>query len=361
MYSFTKYISRLFAEYLAISWIAFISLLQIFDLLANSEEITKRFPGMLSALFTYSIWRIPEISTFVLPFAVLLALLLTLGRLERNHEIMAFKAAGAPYSFVLLSLLPSIAIVSIVHFYLGDVAVPSSIVYLDQHGLRIDKEKEKEGNEPLWRRDGNTIIQIGATREDGNFLSNVTIYERDNAGKLLRKIDVRQMRYRQSKQDWLLEDVYFFTLSHGEEATQDWEAQYEWKSSLSPADFAELSERPEGLSLGQIASYAFGEKTGPRPDYFYSTWFFRRLIIPVSSFLMILLAAPVSQNLQNRNRNLVYGIASGFALGFLYFIADGLSLSLGESGVLPPILAASIPIFVFGSVGGLVLIRAEGY
>ncbi len=43
--------------------------------------------------------------SFLTPFAVLLATLMTLGRLERDNEILAFKAAGAPYNAVLLSFL----------------------------------------------------------------------------------------------------------------------------------------------------------------------------------------------------------------------------------------------------------------
>ena len=316
---------------------------------------------MISALLTYSIWRIPEIATFVLPFAVLLALLFTLGRLERNNEIMAFKAAGAPYFFVLLAMIPSITAVAILHFLLIDKMVPISLGYLDAHGLRIDKSDKTNEKDLLWRRDGNTIIRIKDTQEEGNMLNNVTLFQRDENGILRVKIDAQSAIYQAKDQNWLLENVHFLTLQIGQEEHQNWMETFEWQSALTPSDFAQLSERPEGLNFNQISSYAFGEKTGPRPDYFYSTWFFRRLILPLSSFLMILLAAPVAHSLQNRNRSLVYGIASGFVLGFLYFISDGLSLSLGESGVLPPLMAASIPILVFGSIGGLALIRAEGY
>jgi lipopolysaccharide export system permease protein len=54
-------------------------------------------------------------------------------------------------------------------------------------------------------------------------------------------------------------------------------------------------------------------------------------------------------------------MAIGFILGFLYFIADGLVMSLGETGAVPPVLAAWMPIVVFASVGGAWLIRLEGY
>ncbi len=45
-------------------------------------------------------------------------------------------------------------------------------------------------------------------------------------------------------------------------------------------------------------------------------------------------------------------MAIGFGLGFLYFISDGLVMSLGETGAVPPVVAAWLPILVFASVGG---------
>ena len=55
------------------------------------------------------------------------------------------------------------------------------------------------------------------------------------------------------------------------------------------------------------------------------------------------------------------GVTIGFCLGFLYFLTDGLVLALGETGAVPPLLAAWLPIVLFAAIGGAWLIRQEGY
>lgn len=362
MIAFVKYITGVFLEYLIIVWFGFTALLQIFDLLSNSGEIVDRFPGSLSALLIYSLWRLPEIASFLLPFSVLMALLLALSRMEKNNEILAFKAAGGPYSFILFSLLPSVLGIALLHFALSDQVVPFSIAQLEKNGMNIEKKhkRDQEGI-PLWRRDGTTIVRVADVGKDGNLLVGVSVFERDRKGGLISRSFADRAIYHASDTYWELQNIRTVTLDTGEQGKQYIESSAIWRSGLTPNDFADLSERPQGLPISQITPYASGDKIGARPAYFYQTWLFRRLFLPFTSLLMILLAAPVASSLQIRGRNLAYGIGAGFLLGFLYFIADGLSTSLGESGALPPILAAGMPLLIFASLGGIALIRAEGY
>jgi lipopolysaccharide export system permease protein len=134
-----------------------------------------------------------------------------------------------------------------------------------------------------------------------------------------------------------------------------------WQTRLSPAEFSNLVEVPQAMSLHKIWTFINNDQIGVRPSYFYETWLQKRIAIPVGSVLMILLAAPVAQSLQRRGRSLAGGIAIGFGLGFLYFITDGLVMSLGESGAVPPFFAAWLPPLLFASLGGIMLIRLEGY
>ena len=62
-----------------------------------------------------------------------------------------------------------------------------------------------------------------------------------------------------------------------------------------------------------------------------------------------------------RDKGVASGMAIGFGLGFLYFISEGLVQSLGESGAVPPFFAAWLPALLFASIGGLWLIRLEGF
>jgi lipopolysaccharide export system permease protein len=51
--------------------------------------------------------------------------------------------------------------------------------------------------------------------------------------------------------------------------------------------------------------------------------------------------------------------AVGVGIGFVYFIVDGISLTMGELGFVRPWLAAWLPIFAFGSLAVVMTLRSE--
>jgi lipopolysaccharide export system permease protein len=73
---------------------------------------------------------------------------------------------------------------------------------------------------------------------------------------------------------------------------------------------------------------------------------------------MPLLAASAAFGLARSGRVLLRAVI-GMALGFSYFLADNLSLALGNTGAYPPFLAAWAPFFLFLLIGEFVLVRQE--
>jgi lipopolysaccharide export system permease protein len=170
-----------------------------------------------------------------------------------------------------------------------------------------------------------------------------------------------EAQYDTKQRRWILNDVWTTSIvpDHPSQATHN--DTMIWNTSLTPAEFSNLIELPQAMTLAKIWSFATSQDVGVRPTYFYEAWLQKRFALPMSSILMILLAAPVAHSLYRRDRGVAAGMAIGFGLGFLYFISDGLVMSLGETGAVPPVVAAWMPILVFASVGGAWLIRLEGY
>src|SRR3954466_6460577 len=144
MSTFSRYILRVFFMQMLLLLISFTALLQVFDLLSNSLEVLNRGDGHFSALALYAVLRLPEIVSFLTPFSVLLATLMTLGRLERDNEILAFKASGAPYNAVLLSFVPAVLLVGIGHFLLADQVVPRAINAMVRRDIYIDRASKSD-------------------------------------------------------------------------------------------------------------------------------------------------------------------------------------------------------------------------
>jgi lipopolysaccharide export system permease protein len=290
-----------------------------------------------------------------------MAALMTLGKLERDNEILAYKASGAPYNAVLLAFLPAVIVVAVAHFILADQIVPRAINELVRLDIYVDRISKADDTSSVFIQDGMSVVEVVQVDKFGSVLKQVRIYSRDGKGVLTEQRQATEAHYDSKRHEWTLLDVWTTKIvaNHGTQAT--FAPVEEWTTALTPAEFSNLIELPQAMSLVKIWDFATSADVGVRPTYFYQAWLQKRIALPISSILMILLAAPVAHSLYRRERGLAAGMAIGFGLGFLYFVSDGLVMSLGESGAVPPTVAAWMPILVFASVGGAWLVRLEGY
>lgn len=363
MMTFTRYALKTFLWNFCVLWISFTSLLQIVDLLNNSDEVLDRHPRDVGAVMEYAIWRLPELAVFLIPFSVLMAALLSLAKFERSNETLALKSAGAPYYQILLAFLPAVGIVAILHFTLTDQIVPRAINHMMERDLYVDKKSKNDDEEDqrVWVQDGDMIVEVGQVEKQGTELFNMRLYQRDELGNITHQRFVRHATFDITSRKWTLEKIEDTKVIPGKPTEVSSIETEPWDTKLGPQEFSELIEQPQAMETRRLWSFATSEQIGVRPTYFYETWLQKRVALPVSSILMILLAAPVALSFGRRDKGVASGMAIGFGLGFLYFITEGLVLSLGESGAVPPFFAAWLPTLLFASIGGLWLIRLEGF
>lgn len=358
-----RYVSRTLLGHLAMTFIGFVALLQILDLLNSADDVIQRH-GSWSAVARYALLRLPELASFILPFAMLIATLLMLAKLARSNEIMALKSSGLSFYRLLLSLTPITLLIGLLHFLISDQVVPRTAQALQEWDAAADAAgatqggKAQGGNDPgVWVRDGSSFIHIDAIVAEGTELRGVTVLER--SGNVLSKRLLAE-RGVFGGTGWRLLDVQVLSLAEGEDRRPQHLAEMPWETSLTPGHLADLAADPAKLSLAEVWRFVASPDVGSRPVDFYETWLLRKAAIPFVTLMMVLLAAPVAQGMQ-RHGGLGTGLAVGVGIGFLYFVADGLLLALGEIGTIPPVVAAWSPTILFGAVGVSVLLKIEGY
>jgi lipopolysaccharide export system permease protein len=366
MMTFTRYALKTFMWNFVLLWVSFTSLLQIVDLLNNSDEVLDRHPGDAGAVIEYAIWRLPELAVFLIPFSVLMATLLSLAKFERGNETLALKSAGSPYYLILLTFLPAITIVAGLHFAMTDQVVPRAIEHLMSKDLYVDKKSKKdkaddEEDQKVWVLDGDVVVAVAVVDNQGLDLFDVWLYQRDQAGNIVHQRFAQHAGYDVATMQWSMEGIEDTKILAGRGTEVTSLSTAAWDTTLGPEEFSELIERPQAMTTARLWEFATSAQVGVRPTYFYETWLQKRFAQPVSTILMLLLAAPVALSFGRRDKGVASGMAIGFGLGFLYFISEGLVLSLGESGAVPPFFAAWLPALLFASIGGLWLIRLEGF
>src|SRR5262249_45955010 len=130
----------------------------------------------------------------------------------------------------------------------------------------------------------------------------------------------------------------------------------DWKTEIRPHAFDWLATLPKELPVERLWRFINNPDLASRPIYYYSTWLYERLSLPLKSVLMLLLAAPAAQVLRRRS-GLGPALALGFGIGFLFFVIDGVAVTMGEAGKLPPMFAAWISTIIFVSGGAALLLQ----
>jgi len=378
-----RYASLSLLNHLALTLSGFVAFLLLLDLMNRGDEVVQRHGKSALALAKYAALRLPDLASFILPFAVLIAALLMLAKLARNNEIMALKASGLSFYHLLLSLVPAALLVGLLHFLLSDQVVPRTARILEQwdaaaqpaapagkSAADTSAPTSPSGSVTLtapspgpsqsieWIRDGDSFVRIEAVLADGKELHGVTIFERKAHAALSERLLAERARF--DGTGWRLINVRKLSLADGQDRKPERVAEMPWQTSLTPDHLADLTTDPATLSMAEVWRFVSHPDVGSRPVDFYETWLLRKIALPLVTIMMVLLAAPVSQGLQ-RHGGLGAGLAVGVGLGFLYFVADGLLMTLGEMGTIPPMIAAWSPTMLFAAIGISALLKIEGY
>jgi lipopolysaccharide export system permease protein len=354
-----RYLSNLFLRRLVLIVFGFAAMALLFDVLNNADTIEKRYGDGFMIVPRYMLFRLPEMVGLITPFATLLAALLTLLGLAQQNEVLAFKAAGMSFYRMLLLLMPATALVALAHVAVADQLTPWAKKRLARYEVEKptdDETNPRDQDKGIWLRDPNYIVNVTNVQREGRYLSGVALIRRDASANIVERIVASGARYQRGK--WKLENVITQTIDPSGPTTERL-ADWMWQSPLRPADFFNLAAVATQFTARELLVLRTGVSVGTRPSYTYDTWLQRRLALPAVIFVMLVLAAPVAQA-RVRMSSLGARLAAGVALGFLFFITDGVAQALGESGAVVPLIAAWAPPIIFASVAGSILLRIEG-
>jgi len=351
------YMARMFLVRIFAVLTVLVLVLQTLDLLGQSGDILA-YPGNGEAqLWTYVSLRVPQLIDSFLPYAVLLATIITLATLNQNSEVIAMKAAGLSAHQVLAPLLIAGLGIALVAFAFNDRVVTHANATLalweDAQYGPIPKDTRVKTN--VWVRDGNDIIQAGSVSGYGpaTELGKVAIYRRDAIGGL--KEIIRSDIAGYNGAGWRLADAQAFDVLTGK--VRDL-GTVDVASGVNPDQFTLSKVNADGLSFVELRQAIADLRSASRPTGSLEATFWHKFSGPLSDVLMPLLGAVAAFGLA-RSGQLFLRAVIGMALGFTYFVADNFALAIGDLGAYPPLLAAWAPFLLFLMVGELVLIRTE--
>jgi len=359
-----EYVVREFLNIFFLVLIAFILLILVFTVFDLLGDILRNRIGW-STVGEYLINLTPSMLYQIAPLAVLIAVLVTFGVLNRNSEIVAMKATGISLYRLVVPIVAISAILAVSLFLFDEFYLPQA--NQRQEALRsIIKGRPPQtflNPEQKWifgqPRPGepDRIFYYQFFDRDRNEFANLSIFEFDpSTFALSRRIFASRATWDQAAGSWRFLNGWEREID-GASVTGYSEFQQTTFPEIheDPGYFEKESLQSQEMNFGQLQRY-IGDLTQSGFDTMklrVALW--HKLAYPFIAVVMAVLAIPFALSMGRRGS--LEGIGMAIAVALAYFVVDGLFGALGNVNYLPAALAACSSDVLFGLVGGYLLLR----
>ncbi len=340
-------------HYLGLLILCLTGLVTIYLVIDFFEKLRRflRHDAELTSMLMYFIYKIPDISFQLVPFAVLMASLLAIGLLNRTHEITAMRSCGVSLLHVTMPFLAVAGFVTVIQ--LGSTAVVIPLANAKAEYIRTVEIRKKPQplaftSENLWLyiRD-NELMHVQQVDPTGARLHHVTLYRlndqftletlltADGAAFADGEWTLRDAAQRVIEPDGSVEFIHWMTLP--------------LKLSLTPDDLMTWNAlEPEHMTLNQLGTHIehLRQEKNSVTKFLLDYW--RRVAFAFVPLIMTILGVSIGLlEIGTRTVSVGKGIGQALSLSFLFWATNSVSLTLGKSGALFPLVAAWIACVMF--------------
>lgn len=313
-----------------------------------------RHDAELTSMLLYFFFKIPDISFKLAPFAALMASLLAISILNKNHEITAMRSCGFSLLHIAAPFLAVAVVVTIILFAFTAIVIPLGNAKAEQiKTVEIQKKPQPLAftAENLWLRiQNNTIMNVKHVSPDGHQLQSIRLYRLDPDFQLKEILSAESVDYFDG--GWTMKNVVQRTMTpHGPVQIKQ-RPHLPLELSLTPEDLQTwISIEPEHMTLAQLWDHIQHLKHEGHNISGFLTDYWGRIAFCFVTLIMTILGVSLGlRGLGSRTSSVAKGIGQALGVSFLFWTTHSVGIALGRSGALMPILAGWIASFMFLSV-----------
>ncbi len=347
----SRYVTR---EYLKVFSLSLTGLIFIYVVVLFFQKVDLfiKHQAPFWLIFEYLLYKIPEvIFQWTLPYAVLVATLLTLGTFSRHSEITAMKAGGVSLYRITIPLFIIALLISFFSFLGNEYIVPLSNQKTRMLlSVKVRKEEQTSlfKNYKIWYHGDRGIFNIQLLDSKEKVLKGVTLYQFDDQFRCTQRIDAREAKWIDGK--WKLYRGAIREFGKGGTIRTIPYAELELNLSEDWESFQKIERKAGEMSYTELRDYIQKIQVSGYDATRYLTDLYAKLSYPFLNLIMVMIGIPFALK-TGRSGGIALSIGVSVTIGFLYGVTFYVFLSFGKSGMLPPLLAAWSPTFLFGLAG----------
>jgi LPS export ABC transporter permease LptF/LPS export ABC transporter permease LptG len=347
------YLLRSFMYYFALLTVGFIVLFEVFTFFELLDDIAQHRTSFIEVIL-YFVYFACYLFYQLAPLAALVSVLVTLGVMTKNNELVAFKASGLSLYRIALPLL------------LGGVFLAAGLLVLDDTYLPYANQRQDALRNQIKGRPAQTFYQ--PSREwifgehskiynyelfdpDRELFGGLNVFEVDSGTfEIKRRIYAARAHWDAQQRLWILESGWIRDFNHGQLTHYTpFQATAVEELTEPPSYFNREVRQSYQMTWWELKRYIADLHQAGFDVARLSVQLQKKLSFPLVAPIIILLAIPFS--ILVGTRGAVGGLALGVGIAIIYWAASALTEAMGAVGQLPPLLAAWAPDTVFGFLG----------
>ncbi len=343
------YIARQFATSVLSMLAALSGIVSLFDFIELLRRSATKPDATFGLVVEIAALRLPFVTMQILPFAVLLGGILAFWRLTRSSELIVARAAGvSAWQFLSAPLLCAVLLGA-----LGTAGVSPLSSAMLARAESLDNAYLRTGGGPsalaggqLWLRQsdreldpqGVAIIHARAVELQGDALvaRDVSVFRLDGRDRLLVRLEADRASLGPGR--WTLADTRRMTPDHLPEPV----GTLILPTDLTVGRVQDSFASPDTLSVWTLPDFIGLLERSGFSAIRHRLHFQALLALPLLAGTMALVSAGFSMRATRRG-GVAQMIGSGVAAGFALFVVSKVAEEFGQSGALPPTLAAWAP------------------
>lgn len=349
-----RYVLRSWFRLFLLTTLGFPVVATLIDLTDNLKKLLDRGIPFSGIALGY-VYLLPEKMFEIIPAAVLVATVFTVGNLGRHSELTAAKAGGISFHRFVLPIYLGAVLAAALCLSLEELAPAMTERKVEIHGERAGSRGQRYNF--VYRAERGWVYTVRTLDSKTHRLTDLVL-TRQGTGADYPSLAITADSATFDSTGWRLWNGSSRSIVNG--GTQ---ASFRFRSmrlrtmTELPSDLLAEPRRPEEMRYGELGRYIEAVERSGSDAGKVRVMRALKLAVPATCIIIALFGAPLAMT--SYRAGTAIGIGISLATTIIFLLLVQLSQALGGSGLIKPELAAWVPNAVFSVAAVFLLARAR--